>query len=75
MSNFKIITTHWKLLHKRKIRQSLKEGINDLITTINTNSKEVTEVIKDVTRLQSETVSTILQGLKIMLVAQMGKVD
>lgn len=31
---------------QKKDKASLKEGINDLITTINTNSKEVTEVIK-----------------------------
>ncbi|GLV65844.1 hemolysin BL lytic component L1 [Bacillus mycoides] len=31
---------------QKKDKAGLKEGINDLITTINTNSKEVTEVIK-----------------------------
>ena len=31
---------------QKKDKAGLKEGINDLITTIDTNSKEVTEVIK-----------------------------
>ncbi|OOR22052.1 hemolysin BL lytic component L1 [Bacillus mycoides] len=31
---------------QKKDKAGLKEGINDLITTINTNSKEVTDVIK-----------------------------
>ncbi|PDY09373.1 hemolysin BL lytic component L1, partial [Bacillus pseudomycoides] len=31
---------------QKKDKAELKEGLNDLITTINTNSKEVTEVIK-----------------------------
>jgi hemolysin BL lytic component L1 len=31
---------------QKKDKEGLKEGINDLITTIDTNSKEVTEVIK-----------------------------